>query len=132
MQPDVITLAVDVANNATLVNQVYDRFDYFQNRSIYIGPNHSVASPNTLTLYRTAPKQSGNFKGMAKVAAKFSEAQSVEAVDGTDHSVPYIFEISEAIPVGTSAAKRKELRQRAIALLDNDAIMDDLDGQLMI
>lgn len=132
MQPDSITLAVDVANNATLVNQVFDRFDYFQNRSVYIGPNHTVATPNTLTFYRTLPKQTGNFKGMAKVAAKFSEAQIVEGVDGTDNSVPYILEISEAIPVGTTAVKRVELRQRAIALLDNDAVMNDLDGQLMI
>lgn len=132
MQSDTITLGVDVANNATIVNQAYDRYDEYQNRSVYIGPNHSVAAPNTMSFYRTQPKPTGNFPGMAKTAAKFSEAQAVTGNDGSDLVAPAIVEVSFAFPVGTTAAKQKELRQRAIALLDDDVVMDDLNGLLMI
>jgi hypothetical protein len=132
MLDNTLTLAVDVANDANTVNQVYDRYDEYQNRSVYIGPNHTVVAPNTLSFYRTQPKVAGNFPGMAKSAIKFSEAQAIDGVDGTTLSAPAIVEVSFAFPVGTSAAKMVELRQRAIALLDTDAVMDDLNGLLMI
>lgn len=132
MLENTITLAVDVANNATLVNQAFTRYDEYQNRSVYIGPNHSVASPNTMSFYRTQPKPSGNFPGMAKTAFKFSEAQSVTGNDGSTIIAPAIFEGSFALPVGMTAAKQLELRQRGLALLDLDAIMDALNRLLMI
>lgn len=132
MLDNTITLAVDVANDSNLVNQAFERYDEYQNRSVYIGPNHSVASPNTCSFYRTQPKAAGNFKGMAKTAFKFSENLALTGIDGADITAPAIVEVSFAFPVGTTVAKQLELRQRAIALLDMDAVMVDLNSLLMI
>lgn len=132
MQDNTITLAVDVANNATLVSKDFNRFDVYQNRSVYNSEDHTISSPDTLTFYRTVPKQSGNFKGQAKSAAKFSKNLTVVGVDGADVQAPLILEVSASIPVGATLAIQKEIRQRAIALLDRDDIMEPLMGLLEI
>lgn len=132
MQDNTITLAVDVANNAVLVDIDYSRFDVYQNRSVYNSEDHTISSADTLTLYRTLPKQSGNFKGQAKSAAKFSKTLSVLGVDGATVQAPLILEVSVSIPVGASLETQLEMRQRAVALLDRDDIMVALNGLLEI
>lgn len=132
MLENTITLAVDVANNATLVDKDYTRYDLYQNRSVYRSEDHTIATPDTLTFYRTPPKQSGNYFGQAKSAAKFSKTITVPGVDGADVQGPVIFEVSASVPVGASTAIQLELRQRAIALLDRDDIMTKLMGFLEI
>lgn len=120
---DEMTLHVDVANNGTLVDNTFTFFDLYQNRAVYHSANHTIASPDTLTLYRTIPKQSGNFPGQAKVAAKFSKQVVVPGNDGTDVSGPIITEISISYPVGASDAVLLKERQKALALIDRDDIM---------
>lgn len=133
MQPDEITLSVDELNNATLVDETLSRFEENLNRSVYVGENHTVVTKDTLTFYRTFPKQNGNFRGVAKTSCKFSRDMAVAGVDSlTTISAPIIIEISFSIPVGVSAADVLLHRQRAIALLDQDAVMTPLNGQLMI
>jgi hypothetical protein len=133
MQPDQITLAVDELNNATTVDEVYDRFDEFQNRSVYITEHHLVGAHDTLTLYRTFPKANGNFKGTAKSAAKFSTEILVDGVDGLAQiTAPVILEVSLSLPVGTTDAQAMIARQKAVALLDLDSIMVPLNSQLMV
>jgi hypothetical protein len=133
MQDDVITLAVDELNNDTPVDYDFTRYEEYQNRSVYIGEDHDLASPDTLTLYRTFPKPSGNYKGNAKSTLKFSKAYEVTGVDGVSTlTAPYILEISHSIPVGVAAADRMIMRQRAIAILDSDAFMELLTAQLMV
>lgn len=136
MQPNEITLTVDVANDGATTadeTQVYSRFEEHLNRSVYIASDHSVIAPHTLSLYRTQPKANGNFLGMAKSAIKFSECLAVTGADGvTTVKAPLICEISLAVPVGATTAQVVEIRQRAIALLDNDSVMDDLNLLLMV
>jgi hypothetical protein len=133
MQANSITLAVDELNNASTTDHVYGRFDEYQNRSVYNHANHSLDSRDTLTMYRTFPKVSGNFKGMAKSAVKFSQDLSVDGVDGVASLVsPIIVEVSFSIPVGATAAEQLIARQRAIALLDDDTVMVALNNQLVI
>lgn len=136
MQPNEISLTVDVTNDGETTadeTQVYTRFEEHLNRAVYISADHTVAAPNTLTFYRTPPKPNGNFPGMAKSAVKFSEAVLVDGVDGSSTvKSPSIVEISFSLPVGVTAAHAMELRQRAIALLDDDDIMDDLNMLLMV
>lgn len=133
MQPNVITLAVDLLNNATLVDHDFTRYEEYQNRAVYIGENHTVAAKDTLGFYRTLPKQSGNFRGVGKSAIKFSQDLSVAGVDATTTlTSALIGEVSFSAPVGSTAAQRKILRQRIIALLDNDSVMEDLMGLLMV
>lgn len=123
MQSNLITLSVDVANNATPVDIDYSRFDVYQNRSVYNSESHTILAPDTLGFYRTLPKQSGNFRGQAKTAFKFAKFLTIPGVDGTNVVSPYILEVSTSIPVGASLAIMQEMRQRAIALLDRDDIM---------
>lgn len=134
MQPDVITLSVDEENDGVgPVNHVYNRFDTsYPNRSGYIGANHTLAARNTLTLYRTLPKVSGNFMGVAKTAFKFSVDTTVLGVDGSNVTAPVIVEVSFSVPVGVTAAATKIARQRALALLDLDSVMAPLNDQQMI
>lgn len=133
MQPNVIELDVDVANNETTEQQDYTRYEENLNRSTYIGANHTMQAKNTLSLYRTFPKQSGNFKGVAKSSAKFSVDMVVPGVDGVSQlTAPMIWELSASIPVGVADADVLEARQRVIALADLDAIMNALNVQLMV
>lgn len=133
MLDDVITLAVDEANDSNLTNHVFSRFEEYQNRSVYTEAIHSVIARDTLTFYRTFPKVMGNFRGTAKSAMKFSKDYSVDGVDGVASlTSPLIVEVSCSIPVGIAVADQMIARQRVISLLDGDALMVKLMNQLMV
>lgn len=132
-QPGTITLAVDVLNNASTVNKVYGSLSGVQgNKSQYIGPDHSMVAPHTLTFYRTFPKPSGNFRGVTKTAAKLSITKEVDGIDGSTLSAPLIGEVSFSLPVGATEADELVLRQTLIALLDRDDLMVPLNHQGVI
>lgn len=119
-----ITLAVDVLNNETLVNHAFTRFEEYQNRSLYKGPTHTLISRDVLGFYRTMPTKSGNFNGVAKSSFKLTMDMEVPGVDSTTSlTAPGIIEVSQSLPIGCTPAAAMLLRQRAIALLDDDTIM---------
>jgi hypothetical protein len=133
MQDNVITLAVDELNTGSTTNHVFDRFEEFSNRAVYIGENHALTAKDTLSLYRTFPKASGNFPGVAKSSFKFSKDYAITGVDGVASlTSPVIVEVSFSVPVGVAEADQLIMRQRAIALLDDDTIMGALMNQLMV
>lgn len=136
MLDNTITLTVDVLNDDDTTadeSQVYSRHEEYLNRSVYIAADHTLASPHTLSFYRTQPKANGNFPGMAKSAFKISECLLVLGVDGvTNVAAPLIAEVSFAVPVGTSAAQLMEMRQRLVALLDDDTLMDSAQLTLSV
>lgn len=128
MQANTITLAVDLLNTGSTTNEVFTRHEEQINRSTYIGPEHTVASPNTMQFYRTLPKRSGDYLGSAKVSIKFTASRVVDSATGLDIKAPDIAEVSFSIPVGVTAAQMKATRQRLIAALDSDTVMDALMG----
>lgn len=133
MLPNTIVLAVDELNNGTPVNETLSRFEENLNRTVYVGENHTVQTKDLATFYRTAPKPTGNFPGVAKTTVKFSRDLTVTGNDGISTiAAPAICEVSFSIPVGTSAADMLLLRQRVMALLDLDAVMVPFQTQLMI
>jgi hypothetical protein len=133
MQDNIITLAVDELNNDSTVDYDFTRYEEYQNRSVYIGEDHDLASRDTLSLYRTLPKVSGNYKGNAKSTLKFSKDYAVDGVDGVATlTAPVIAEVSFSVPVGVNAADRMIIRQRIIAILDDDTFMESLMSQLMV
>lgn len=134
MQLDVITLSVDEQNDGVgPVDHVFSRFEEYQNRSVYIGANHTMSAKDTLSLYRTFPKSSGNFKGVAKTSFKFSKDLVVDGVDGVSQlTAPIIVDVSFSIPVGATSEQILIARQRALSLLDLDTIMTPLNEQLMV
>lgn len=128
-----IILPVDVDNSGTPVSQEFSRFSEYQNRSVYIGSGHSVSSKNNLSFYRSFPSKTGNFLGTAKSSFKVTEDIQVTGVDSsTVLTVPVIAEVNFSFPVGTLVAKQTEIRQRLLAILDDDTLMTKLNNQLMI
>lgn len=133
MQANQLSITVDAANNGTPAAETYDRYEEYQNRSTYIGATHTPDARDTISLYRTFPTKSGNFKGVSKSAIKLTEDVSVAGVDAsTTLTAPIILELSFSVPVGTPTADVVHVRQRALALLDDDTFMDSLNIQLMV
>lgn len=133
MQPDTITLAVDTLNSGSTTDYDFKRFEETLNRTIYAGENHAIDARDQLAIYRTAPRKTGNFKGVAKTSVKFTKDFTVLGVDGLANlTAPVILEVSFSVPVGCTSAQMVEMRQRLIALLDSDTVMNDLNLSLMI
>lgn len=133
MQPASIVLSVDAENNASPANETYTRYEEYQNRAAYIGSDHALDNRNTLAIYRTFPTKSGNFKGTAKSSVKFTQDVSVAGVDSsTTITAPIILDLSFSVPVGATSADLIHVRQRLLALIDNDSFMDSLNLQLMV
>lgn len=128
-----ITLAVDEANTGTTTDAVFTRQDEFQNHSRYTGPGHSLDSRDTLDVYRTYPTRNGNYRGVAKSSLKFTLDLSVAGVDSTTSLIsPLIVELSMSKPLGVSDADVVEARQRVLAALDDDTLMNQINNDLTI
>lgn len=127
MQDNELTLSVDILNDGNPADQIFSRSEEYLNRTVYESADHTLVAPDTLTLYRTRAKTSGNFNGMAKTAAKLSKAVSVAGVDETTTvKAPIIQEVSSSVPVGATKAQVVAQCQRTIALLDDDAFVESL------
>lgn len=132
MQANTITLSVDKANNAVSTNVDYKRFEEETNRSTYVGPGHSLASRDTMQFYRTLPKRSGKFLGAGKSTVKLTRDLVIKDAEGNDTVVPLIVEINFSVPVGATQAQVLDLRQTAVAALDQDSFMNSLNLNLEI
>ena len=133
MLENTITLAVDKLNTGATTNVVFSRQEEYQNRAKYISPAHTLALRDTLDFYRTFPTKTKDFNGVAKSGFKFTVDTEVPGVDASATRVsPQIAEVSFSLPIGFKTAQLVELRQRIIALLDNDALMLRLNERLEV
>lgn len=123
MLDNTITIQTDIQGTPTA--EVFTRFQEFLNRTIYVGATNSLVSRCLLSLFRTAPKKVGNFNGVAKSAAKFTQDIEVPGVDSaTTLTSPIIFELSCSIPVGATDVQSDLVRQRVAAfILEDDNIV---------
>lgn len=122
-----ITLSVDLLNSGVTTDIDFTRVDVFPNRSMYKSEADTYILRDSLGFYRTLPKRSGNSLGVAKGAFKFTHDIVVAGVDPTTSiTAPELLEVSFNWPVGSTAESRKIMRQRAIALLDDDTLMERL------
>lgn len=120
MQENTLTLSVDAANNATPSNEVYERFLEEPNKSTYVGALHTEDDRDMLQLYRTAPKRSGESRGMKRSSVKATVDVSVPNASGSGNIVlPLIAELSVSVPVGTTDAEVIHVLQRIIAFADD-------------
>lgn len=129
MQPNTITIVTDVLNNGTTENHVFEKVREVGSMSLYHGPGHSDAMRNTLVLKTNEPKASGNFPGTRKSSIKWTKDQLVAGVDGANVKQPAILEISTSFPTGTTTAVQLVMRQEAVNLIDQDAIMEPLQNR---
>lgn len=127
MQPNTITLSVDLANSATATDQVFSRHEEQINRSTYIGPLHSLVARHVIQLYRTFAKRAGVFLGSTKTSVKYTKDVTVLQFDGSETKAPLIVEINFSVPVGAANADVLAARQHAVAMLDRDDIMTPLN-----
>lgn len=132
MLDNVITLAVDTLNTGSTTDIDYSRFEEYLNRSVYISDDHEPGMRDTLAFYRTLPKPVPNFKGVRKSTAKFTLDQTVDDGAGGTVDVPAIVEVNFSLPIGVTEAVMVILRQRVIALLDNDTFMNKLNSIQMV
>jgi len=133
MQDNTITLSVDSANDGNPANQAFVRSRYNLTKSLYTGSGNTVDSRNQLTFTASDPKRSGESRGIAKSALKFTLDVAVLNSSGSGNiTLPCIAEVSFAVPVGTTPAQTMEMRQRLVALLDDDAVMAKLMDNLEV
>lgn len=129
-QPQVITLSVDATDTDTFANEDYGQFTQYENRTIYVGANHSAESKDEMVLYRTLPKPAGNFKGTAKSAVKITRTTSATGVDGLAALSPTaIVESSFSFPVGMPSAERVAMLQAMGAALLDRTFIDTLTNK---
>lgn len=135
MQPNDITLTVDETNDGSTtadVDHIYTKFDLFNTRSVYHHSAHEPDMRDMLSFYRTPAKASGNSRGTQKSAFKFTKDWTVVGRDGSNIVLPGYLEVNASIPLGVTDAQVMVQRQKAIALLDLDLIVNALMADLSI
>lgn len=136
MQSDPIVLSYnhDHDDGTTAELEItYSRAEEAQGRSVYYAANHNVIDRNMLAFYRTLPKPNANFKGTAKSSFKFTRDIVVESmIETLTLKAPIIAEVSFSCPVGSTAAEIKDMRQRLVALLNDETVMQKLNDQLIV
>lgn len=130
-----ITLTVDHDHDGgttPAIQETYDRYEEYLNRSVYVHEGHTLGAKDTLAFYRTLPKPVGSFKGMAKSAVKFSKEIMVPDSVGGEVTAPAILHLTASLPVGATSAQKLLMRQRVVALLNDDTVMNELMDKLMV
>jgi hypothetical protein len=125
MLDNTIVLPVDVLNDGTTEDLELRRYQELTDKSVYHGPDHSSTHKSKVELYRTAAKPSGTSRGINRRMIKLTESVAVDTtVIGEQAIADSINSLNFAIPVGASKDFQKIIRQRFIAILDDDTIMD--------
>lgn len=133
MQPQTITLAVDLLNTGSTTDVVYTREEEYINRSVYHAADHTPLMRHMLTVYRTPSKASGNFPGVQKSSCKITRDYLITGVDRETTLVgTVIHEDSNSVPLGIADEDMLVIRQTAIAFQDQDALSQPLMGKLSI
>lgn len=119
MQNNSITLR-DLPTGSIL--KEYTRHEETLNRSTYIGSDHTLASRDTLQLYRTPAKRAGQYLGSAKSSVKATYDVAVPNADGSGNvTSPVIMELSASVPVGTNDADRALVLNTLMAFFFNSS-----------
>lgn len=133
MQENTLTFQVDVLGNDVLVATPLTRYEEAANRSVYVEATHTPDYRKMMTLYRTFPTKSGNFKGVSKSAIKLTRDVDVAMVDNTATvTSPIIGEMSFSIPVGSLGADIEYVRQMMIACLNDPGFMNKVNVKLEV
>lgn len=118
MLDNTITLAYDAEGDGSPVNTTLRRDQEYADRSVYTWPD-SDSADHALALYRTRPKASGNFKGVARTREKFTKPVVVDGVDGTSITSASIIEVSTSFPKGMTDEEKIAALQEVVALATN-------------
>lgn len=129
-QPNEIILPVDVANDGNTVNQTYVHHRTEGNRSTYRGESSTLQSRDLIQIYATQARPGKGTLGASRQYVKTTRDVSVPNAAGDGNVVmPAIVNVEFSLPTGVTGEFVTELRQVAVAMLNNDAIMEDLNMQ---
>lgn len=131
MLDNTITLAYDAEGDGTPVNVIIRRDQEYTDRSVYNFPD-AVSGDHNLSLYRTRPKVSGNFKGVERTRQKLTKPVVVTGVDGTSITSTAIGESNFSLPKGMSNADKIAFLQELLAVHGNDDIRELHVGDLEV
>lgn len=109
MQPNTIAYSFDHDNDGgttAAVDVTLTRHAEELNKSTYRTAAHTTEAADTLNIYRTAPKRTGEFLGTQKVSVKRTKTMTVDTASGLDSKAPMIAELAFSIPVGVSNADK--------------------------
>lgn len=115
MLDSTITISYDAEGDGNPVDVILRRDQEYADRSVYKFPD-SDGGDHTVTFYRVLPKQSGNFKGVARPRQKVTKPVQVEGVDGTTITSAMIGELALSIPKGASSADKIAFLQELLAI----------------
>lgn len=129
-QASTITLEVNEDNDdgsTSLVTKTFDRKESYNGRSLYTTNASTSLLRETLGLYATDPKPSGNILGTSKASVKTTLDVSVPGADGVAvYTRPLIWEVSVSVPLGATDADILAERMKMVTLLMDDSVMDQL------
>jgi hypothetical protein len=126
-QPNEIALIVDPLNNGTTETQTYSNQSRAEGSSLYRLVGSDLKNRDELRFAATLPKRSGNFPGVLRTEVRLTQSVEVEGVEtSTTVSGTATLSLQASIPLGMTEADVKLLRQRMIALLDEDSVVSDL------
>lgn len=132
MQDNSLIFSVD-ADGTTYADETFERFETRLNSSVYHGANHVMDARNLMALFRTMPKENGNFKGFARSSYKVTQDVVVVGKDGLAQlTVPAIVKTEYVLPVGITEADRLAITRRSAAIGGNRAVIDPLTSGLVI
>jgi hypothetical protein len=123
-----IVLSVDAANDSNPANETFSLVSPFsEGKSTWLKDGTMREDHDIVTFYGALPKRSGNFQGVYRSGIKATHGVEVEGVDSTTSlDSDIILNLSVSVPVGTATADLVLVRQRLIAALDDDTLMNDL------
>lgn len=129
-QADTITLVVNEDNDDGTTAEVttsYHRKESYNGRSVYTTDASTSLARETLGLYASDAKPSGNILGTNKASIKTTRDVSVPGADGVaSYTKPVIWKLEGSIPAGADAAIVKAELMKIAKCAMTDSVMNEL------
>jgi hypothetical protein len=129
-QAEQFTLNVNEDNDdgtTAEVEKIFHRKEVYNGRSLYTTDASSSLARETLGLYASPAKPSGNILGTNKASVKTTCDCSVPGADGVAvYTKPIILKLEASIPAGADTTLVKAELMKLAAVMQDDSIMDQL------
>lgn len=120
--------------------RTYERYSGPEDdKSVFLGENHTPTTKDTLSFYRRPAKRNGNFFGVNRTSLKFHKDVTVPGIDGLDVNSAVIVELNISAPAGAESEALSLLKGPLRDLLFSDIlsgptvpVIDDLVNTLQI
>lgn len=129
-QPNPIVLSVNEDNDdgtTAEITRIFEQQEVYNGRSVYTTNDSTPLDRETLSLYASAAKPSGNILGTNKASVKTTRDCTVPGADGVaNYTKPIIWKLEGSIPAGASTSLVKAELMKIVALAQTNEVMDQL------